>query len=229
MAPRLIFGGGSIGGSAEVFVNSWTTPEQTAQLLQVLKESGITEIDAGASYPPGKPWHAETLLGEANAVANGFDIHTKIALHVDGPKLDHERIAASLNRSRSLIGVDKFALVYSHRPDTETPVAVTAAAFHEQHLAGKFDRVRRKEDGKVGSIARRGHWLTRGFAAWTVQLSRRATHRVLCHLRCQRLYQAERHPGHVQPPLSQARDDTVSTFAKAQCDVPCFQVRDTGC
>ncbi|KAG6008018.1 hypothetical protein E4U54_008756 [Claviceps lovelessii] len=141
MAPRLIFGGGSIGGSAEVFVNSWTTPEQTAQLLQVLKESGITEIDAGASYPPGKPWHAETLLGEANAVANGFDIHTKIALHVDGPKLDHERIAASLNRSRSLIGVDKFALVYSHRPDTETPVAVTAAAFHEQHLAGKFDRL----------------------------------------------------------------------------------------
>ncbi|KAG6004423.1 hypothetical protein E4U21_001091 [Claviceps maximensis] len=141
MTPRLIFGAASLGGAPDMWTNSWTTAEQTAQLLQVLKKAGITEIDAGASYPHGKPWHAEALLGAANAVGNGFSIHTKIAAHVEGPKLDHERIAASLDRSRSETGVEKFALVYAHRPDMETPVAVTAAAFHEQYLAGKFEQL----------------------------------------------------------------------------------------
>ncbi|KAG5973625.1 hypothetical protein E4U55_000372 [Claviceps digitariae] len=141
MIPRLIFAGGGIGGSADSRINSWMTPEQTIQLLRLMKEAGSIEIDAGASYPHGTSWHSETLVGEAKADGNGFNLYAKIAMHVRGPQFIHERIAASLDRSRSLTGVDKFFLVYSHMEDAETPLAVTAAAFHEQHLAGKFNRL----------------------------------------------------------------------------------------
>lgn len=141
MPVKVIFGGGSIGGSDKSWVNSWATPEKTTDVLQALKQGGIMDIDAGASYPAGRPWHTETLLGQAHAADNGFQIHTKIAVHMKGPRLDEERITTSLNQSMKLTGVAEFPLVYAHYPDEGTPMEVTVAAFHTQYLAGKFEKV----------------------------------------------------------------------------------------
>jgi aflatoxin B1 aldehyde reductase len=75
---RLIFGAGGIGEGK--ISHTWTTGEQTSELLEVLKDLQFTELDSGASYPLGAPWVTERLLGESTAAEKGFTIDTKILI-----------------------------------------------------------------------------------------------------------------------------------------------------
>lgn len=73
---QLLFGAGGIGEGN--ISHTWTTGEQTSQLLDALKDLGLNELDSGAIYPPGSPWTTERLLGESKAAEKNFVIDTKI-------------------------------------------------------------------------------------------------------------------------------------------------------
>lgn len=143
MTVHLVFGAGGIGTTAKSFTFTWDNPDKVSELLSALKKLDILELDSAASYPPGNPWNTETLLGQSKAAEKGFVIDSKIAAHTGpGPKLDEEHLAASVDRTLELLGVDKVRTMYAHAPDPETPLEDQAAAFHKQYTAGKFERVR---------------------------------------------------------------------------------------
>lgn len=75
---KILFGAGGIGEGR--ISRTWNTGEQTLELLDVLKELGITQLDSAASYPAGNPWATERLLGESAAVEKGFVVDTKILI-----------------------------------------------------------------------------------------------------------------------------------------------------
>jgi len=141
MPPHLIFGAGGIGTTAKSFTFTWDTPEKVSELLALLQKLDIKELDSAASYPPGNPWNTETLLGQSKAAEKGFIIDSKVAAFVKGPQLDEERIAESIDKTLQLLGTTKIRTLYAHGPDSQTPLEVTAAAFHKQYEAGKFERV----------------------------------------------------------------------------------------
>ena len=107
MPPNLLFGAGGIGEGR--ISHTWTSSEQTSELLDSLNELGLTELDSAASYPPGAPWTTETLLGESKAAEKGFVIDTKILNRQDSEtkSLSEEGIKLSLEKSLELLGVKK--------------------------------------------------------------------------------------------------------------------------
>lgn len=155
--PQLIFGAGgyvisttatrnqltalfSIGGTEKSFIYTWDTPEKVSELFNVLKELGLSRLDSAASYPPGNPWNTDTLLGQTKAAERGFQIDTKIlGRATDGHPLSRGNIETSITKSLELLGVPKLGLLYVHAPDANTPLEETAAAFHEQYVAGRFE------------------------------------------------------------------------------------------
>lgn len=138
--PKLLFGAGGIGTTAKSFTFTWDTPGTVSSLLDTLQNLGITELDSAASYPPGNPWNTETLLGQAKAGEKGFVIDSKVAVH-DGTLLNEQGISSSIDKSLALLGVSSVHGLYSHMPDLKTPIEETAAAYHKQYLAGKFEKV----------------------------------------------------------------------------------------
>ena len=138
--PNIIFGAGGIGTTAKSFTYTWDDSDKVSSLLSTLRELDVLELDSAASYPPGNPWNTETLLGEAKAIDKGFIIDTKVAVH-GGIRLDDQRISSSIDQSLALLGTDKVRTLYAHAPDVKTPIEETAAAFHKQYVAGKFERV----------------------------------------------------------------------------------------
>jgi aflatoxin B1 aldehyde reductase len=148
-SPKLIFGAGGIGEGS--ISHTWTTPEQTNELLQALEELELRQLDSAASYPPGSPWAAETLLGQANAAKKGFVIDTKIlAFPLRGPdpkaklfaeSLTEENIHGSFQKSLELLGVEKVNILYPHCPDPVTPIEESAKALNEEFKAGHFEKV----------------------------------------------------------------------------------------
>jgi aflatoxin B1 aldehyde reductase len=139
-SPHIVFGAGGIGTTANSFTFTWDTPESVSELLAKLTALGVTQLDSAASYPPSNAWNTETLLGQASAIDKGFVIDSKIAFH-EGSKLNDQTISASLDKTLTLLGARKVHILYSHIPDPQTPVAETAAAYHRQYVAGKFERV----------------------------------------------------------------------------------------
>lgn len=137
--PKLLFGAGSIGTTAKSFTFTWDTPEAVSSLLDALENLGITELDSAAAYPPGNPWNAERLLGQAKAGKRGFIIDTKVI--PVGNRLNEQGISFSVDKSLALLGVNGVRVLYSHMPDLKTPIEETAAAYHQQYLAGKFEKV----------------------------------------------------------------------------------------
>ncbi|KAH8653206.1 NADP-dependent oxidoreductase domain-containing protein [Tricladium varicosporioides] len=139
-APKIIFGAGGIGTTEKGFTFTWDTAESVSALLSTLSTLNITELDGGASYPPGNPWNTETLLGDAKATEKGFVIDSKVAIH-GGNRQDENGVSSSLNKSLQLLGGEKVRTLYSHMPDYATPIEATAAAYHKEFLAGKFERL----------------------------------------------------------------------------------------
>ncbi|KAK5994175.1 Aldo-keto reductase [Cladobotryum mycophilum] len=141
MAPRLVFGAAGIGESKGVYSDEWETPEEAVELYSALQRLGVTELDSAAGYPPGHAWSTETVLGQSEAAKKGFTIDSKIIHRKDAPTLSKENINKSVTKTLNLIGADKLRTLYAHGPDPLTPIADQAANFHEQYLAGTFDRL----------------------------------------------------------------------------------------
>jgi aflatoxin B1 aldehyde reductase len=148
---NLIFGAGGIGEGR--ISHTWTTPEQTEELLKSLDELGLKQLDSAASYPPGSPWVTETLLGQAKAAGKGFMIDSKImpyslALGFREPKaksgaesLSEANIDASFKKTFELMGIEKVNIMYAHCSDPETPAEESARAFNKHLQAGHCEKV----------------------------------------------------------------------------------------
>jgi aflatoxin B1 aldehyde reductase len=148
---NLIFGAGGIGEGR--ITHTWTTPDQTSDLLNSLDELGMKQLDSAASYPPGSPWVTETLLGKAEAAKKGFVIDSKImgfpiATGRD-PKaksgagsLTEKNIDESFQKTFDLLGIEKVHIMYTHLPDPTTPAEESARAFDKHFRAGHCEKVR---------------------------------------------------------------------------------------
>lgn len=136
---RLVFGAGGIGGGT--ITHTWTTGEQTSELLDVLKELDLLELDTAASSPPGNPRVSERLLGESRAAEKQFVIDTKIERTAISGGLSEAAIDSSLERSLGLLGVKQVNILYAHFPDPKTPVVESARAFDKHFRAGIFKEV----------------------------------------------------------------------------------------
>jgi aflatoxin B1 aldehyde reductase len=139
MSPRINFGAGCIGHTDKSFTFTWGTPEAVNTLLAKLKSLDVLELDSAASYPPTNPWNTETLLGQSEAAAKGFIIDTKV---LQLGRLDDQNMTFSIDKSLRLLGTDCVRILYAHKPDPDTPLEETTAAFQEQFMAGKFKKVR---------------------------------------------------------------------------------------
>ena len=123
--PKLVFDAGGIGTTTKSITFTRDTPEAVSSLLHKLQCLCIGQLDDGASDPPTNPWNTETLLGQVNVGERGFILDSK--------NIIHEIIA--------LLDVLRVNILYSHLRDASTPIEETAAAFHKQFIAGKFQKV----------------------------------------------------------------------------------------
>lgn len=140
MPIDIVFGAGGIGSSH--FAHTWTTPEEVSQLLDVLEQLDIRALDSAATYPPGNPWHTETLLGETKAAERGFIIDSKAMVEREGPSLHDAGITSSIDKTLDLLGTKTVRIFYAHVSDPVTPLKETAASFDRQFKEGKFEKVR---------------------------------------------------------------------------------------
>jgi aflatoxin B1 aldehyde reductase len=148
---NLIFGAGGIGEGR--ISHTWTTPEQTEELLKSLDELGLKQLDSAASYPPGSPWVTETLLGQAKAARKGFMIDSEImpyslALGFRHPKaksgaesLSEANIDASFKKTFELMGIERVNIMYAHCSDPETLAEESARTFNKHLQAGHCEKV----------------------------------------------------------------------------------------
>lgn len=139
--PETLFGGRSIG-------TTLTTASEVQKVLDQLKEFHIDHIDTAASWPNTRPGRSEALLGEVQALEQGFNVDTRIdsttksssvprgARTLTGPAIER-----SLEKSLDHLRTKKVNVLYLHRQDQSTPIDQQAAAIHEQYLEGRFEKV----------------------------------------------------------------------------------------
>lgn len=135
-APQLIFGCGGLG---EEFVGE----EAFSELLQTLREVGISRLDTAALYPPTDFGASERLLGKSGAAQMGFTVDTKVMIDMKNFRggLEPEKIARSISQSHESLRFSdgqRINVFYPHAPDTATPLEDQAAAFDAQYRKGLF-------------------------------------------------------------------------------------------
>lgn len=123
-AIKIIFG---------TFPMNTYTPEQTQEILSILKEHSVTDIDTAAGYPD-----SELLLGKFNA-AQDFTIHTKAKAFVPG-SLARRNVLGCCLTSLFELHAEQVDTYFLHSPDAETPLEETLSAINELYQAGKFKR-----------------------------------------------------------------------------------------
>ncbi|KAJ6584731.1 NADP-dependent oxidoreductase domain-containing protein [Mycena capillaripes] len=121
VSPQLIFGTANVG-------SVWTNSEDIKTLAQLLCDSGIQCLDTAARYPPSAPGASQRTLGAYSLGTQGFAIDTKIlAFSPDGSgKMTPEAIQKSVNESLEALQIEKINVLYSHRPNPSTPLAIQA-------------------------------------------------------------------------------------------------------
>lgn len=140
--PRLLFGGAAIG------MSPYATVASVSDLLKTLQSMGIDKIDTAPRYPFDNHGASESLLGQTDAIAQGFLVDTKI-YHDGGTgagSLEPAAVEASLAASCRRLGVDpsskgKIKVLYCHGPDHETPLEEQAAGLHAVYETGVFAEV----------------------------------------------------------------------------------------
>lgn len=138
-APRLIYGCGGLG-------NEFLGEDSVKELLEILKELGVTRLDTAGLYPPTDIGASQRLLGQTGAAGLGFTIDTKVRIAMRGfaGTLEPEKIAtsvvASINDLKLKDG-QRISTYYAHVWDPATPLKDQAAGFDAQYRKGLFDKV----------------------------------------------------------------------------------------
>jgi aflatoxin B1 aldehyde reductase len=104
--PKSIFGAALLG-------MSFDDAETVTEVLNILKDCGVTQIDTAPRYPPFKPGKSEDLLGEAQAVSKGFLIDSKVlAKPGGGGELETEALTNSIATTLTRIGSKQVSCFY---------------------------------------------------------------------------------------------------------------------
>ncbi|KAI2632260.1 Aldo/keto reductase [Hypoxylon sp. NC1633] len=137
----VIFFGTSLFGSSHVPALQDET--NVSQLLDVLKDGGVTEIDTAARYPPDDNGASERMLGRVKAHAKGFTINTKVLFpgNSSAGTLSREAVRKSVANSLAALGVEKLGILYAHAADEATPLAEQAEALNEQYQKGFCEKI----------------------------------------------------------------------------------------
>ncbi|KAK8050763.1 hypothetical protein PG994_012493 [Apiospora phragmitis] len=120
--------------------------EEVRDILVLARSLGTKEIDTAARYPATNMGLSEKLLGEFQAIPQGFAVDTKIlVLSKDANgTLEPEKIRTSLENSRKSLQLDssqKLSILHCHAPDYTTPIQDQASALNELHKQGLFDKL----------------------------------------------------------------------------------------
>ncbi|KAK8084274.1 Aldo/keto reductase [Apiospora hydei] len=139
-APQLIYGCGGLGHEIPA--------DSAAELLQTLKDGGVTRLDTAALYPPTDIGASQRILGKTRASAElGFTIDTKVMVSISGiaGTLEPAKIEKSAAQSVKDLGFSdggaKINVFYAHAPDVATPLEDQAAAFDAQYKKGLFNKL----------------------------------------------------------------------------------------
>ncbi|CAJ2501399.1 Uu.00g042520.m01.CDS01 [Anthostomella pinea] len=138
-APQLIFGCGGLG-------NEFVGEDSVTELLQTLKQFGVSRLDTATLYPPTDIGASQRLLGRTGAARLGFTIDTKVLVSLSGLKgtLEPEKIDKYVAESNEVLRFEdgqRINVLHAHAPDVVTPLEEQAAGFDKQYKKGLFDKV----------------------------------------------------------------------------------------
>lgn len=125
-------------------VFGWSADEtQSHQVLDAYAAHGGNFLDTADVYSQWKPGNqggeSETIIGnwlKKNKVKN-MVIATKVSMLNSRPGLSAKNIKAACDESLQRLQRDHIDIYYSHRDETETPMAETLGAYGELIAAGK--------------------------------------------------------------------------------------------
>lgn len=123
-SPKIVYGGYPFG---------LLPHEDSSKIVEVLKKSGIRELDTARIYPG-----SEKAIGELH-LPEQFVIDTKARGFTDG-SLTKKGIEESIAESLDLLGVESVEIFYLHCPDRDTEIEETIDAINELHQQGKFKK-----------------------------------------------------------------------------------------
>jgi len=104
--PKPIFGAALLG-------MSFDDAETVTEVLDILKDCGVTQIDTAPRYPPFEPGKSEDLLGESQAVSKGFLIDSKVlAKPGGGGELETESLTSSIANSLLRLGSKQVSCLF---------------------------------------------------------------------------------------------------------------------
>lgn len=106
----------------------YEVPEERAlAVIRAAFQSPITFLDTGASYGDGESERRIGLvLRELGGVPDGYVVATKADRDMQSGDFSGEQIERSIERSLTLLGMDRFPLLYLHDPEHTTFEAMMA-------------------------------------------------------------------------------------------------------
>ncbi|KAF2703039.1 Aldo/keto reductase [Pleomassaria siparia CBS 279.74] len=129
MSIKVVFGGGSISS-----MGAFNTDESVAEALNVLKASGVLNIDTARSYPA-----SEGNIGRATD-RESFTIDTKIIGGWSPGSAKKEAIITDSQNSLETVKIKQFDILYLHSPDVSIPIEETLEGINEAYKKGIFRR-----------------------------------------------------------------------------------------
>jgi D-threo-aldose 1-dehydrogenase len=126
----------------------YEVPEERAlDVIRATFQSPITFLDTGASYGDGESERRiGRVLRELGGVPDGYVVATKADRDMQTGDFSGDQIERSIERSLSLLGMDRFPLLYLHDPEHTTFEAVMAPGGPMAVLQ------RYKEQGIIGHL-----------------------------------------------------------------------------
>lgn len=119
-APPLCLGCAPLGDMPEAF-GYGVSDEQAAEVLRAAFDGPIPYVDTAAHYGDGESERRIGLvLKEIGGLPDGFVLQTKAGRHVETNDFSGEMVRRRFERSLTLLGLDRVALVYLHDPEHTT-------------------------------------------------------------------------------------------------------------
>ncbi|KAF7340290.1 putative aldo keto reductase [Mycena venus] len=143
---EVVFGAMLIGAPGALELLRVTTPEATAELLDVFQKHGHSEVDTARMYAAGT---SEEMLGSIGWQARGLKMQTKIYptrgrnmgfLTPDDLTHAPADLRKGLSASLAALKTDKLDIYYLHSPDRNVPYEDTLREINKIYNEGVFKR-----------------------------------------------------------------------------------------
>ncbi|NYH90894.1 aldo/keto reductase [Actinopolymorpha rutila] len=136
-------GGAPLGNLPEAFGE--VSEEQAAATVRTLLESPVNFLDTAAAYGDSEG-RIGSVLRERGGLPAGFVLATKAGQDPETGRFDADVVRRSVERSLSLLGLERLQIVYLHSPDVMPFATAMEAKGPVQGLIGLRD------EGLVGHV-----------------------------------------------------------------------------